>query len=114
MARARVAVLSYPDTALIEAMLLDVPSIGLWPAWLWELRDDAREPFELLAAAGVVFDDPEAAAAQLDAVAADPAPWWGSDEVQRARRAFLARFAALGRRPLEPWLAHLRALRMAP
>jgi putative transferase (TIGR04331 family) len=113
MTHARLAVISYPDTPFIEAMLLGVPTIGLWPGWLWELRDDAREPFELLAAAGVVFDDPAAAAAQLDGVAADPARWWRSEQVQAARRAFLARFAAVGPRPLEPWIAHLRWLRGA-
>jgi putative transferase (TIGR04331 family) len=111
MARARLAVLTYPDTPFIEALLLGVPTIGLWPAALWELRDDARAPFDLLAEAGVVFDDAAAAAAQLDAVAAEPGPWWRSAPVQAARSAFLARFAAVGRRPLQPWVAHLRSLR---
>jgi putative transferase (TIGR04331 family) len=114
MTHAGLAVVSYPDTPFVEAMLLGVPTIGLWPASLWELRDDAREPFDLLAAAGVVFDDPAPAAAQLDTVAADPTRWWRGSEVQAARTAFLARFAAVGPRPLEPWLAHLRSLRRQP
>jgi putative transferase (TIGR04331 family) len=110
MAHARVAVVTYPDTPFIEAMLLGVPTIGLWPSALWELRDDAREPFDLLKEVGVIFEDPVAAAARLDVAAIDPEAWWGSADVQAARRAFLARFAAVGRRPLEPWVTYLRSL----
>jgi hypothetical protein len=110
MVHAALVVVSYPDTPFIEALLIGVPTIGLWPARRWPLRADAREPFERLERLGVVFDDPAAAAAQLDAVAADPAAWWRRAEIQAARSAFLARFAALPRRPLAPWLAHLREL----
>jgi hypothetical protein len=111
MAHAALVVVCYPDTPFIEALLTGTPTIGLWPARRWPLREDAREPFERLARLGVVFDDPDAAAAQLDAVAADPAAWWRQADVQAARSAFLSRFAAIPRRPLAPWLAHLRELR---
>ena len=71
MESSRVAVLAYPDTPFIEAMLLGVPTIGLWGTDLWNWRDDAQEPFDALAAAGVVFSDPAAAATKLDEVYAD-------------------------------------------
>jgi hypothetical protein len=111
ISRAALVVVSYPDTPFIEALLVGTPTIGLWPARLWPLREDAREPFARLARLGVVFDDPGEAAAHLDAVAADPAGWWRRADIQAARSAFLSRFAAIPRRPLAPWLAHLRELR---
>lgn len=111
MSHAALVVVGYPDTPFIEALLIGVPTIGLWPARRWPLREDASEPFARLARLGVVFDDPAEAAAQIDAVAADPGAWWRRAEVQAARSAFLARFAAIPRRPLAPWLAHLRELR---
>ena len=114
MAHAALVVVSYPDTPFIEALLIGTPTIGLWPARRWPLREDAREPFARLARLGVVFDDPDEAAAQLDAVAADPGEWWRRADIQAARSAFLSRFAAIPRRPLAPWLAHLRDLRREP
>ena len=83
MAHAALVVVSYPDTPFIEALLIGTPTIGLWPTRRWPLREDAREPFARLARLGVVFDDPDAAAAQLDAVAADPGAWWRRADVRR-------------------------------
>jgi hypothetical protein len=113
MQHAAVAVVTYPDTPFIEAMLLGVPTVGLWPARWYELREDAREPFDRLARARITFDDPAAAAEHLDRIAADPGAWWTEPDVRAARQAFLTRFAAVGPRPLTPWLRYLRSLRGA-
>ena len=109
MAVARLAVITYPDTPLIEAMVLGVPTVGLWETDRWELRDDAQAQFDHLRDAGVIFSDPGAAAAQVDRVYDRADEWWGSAEVQAARRAFLDRFAASGDW-LAQWSAFLREL----
>ena len=93
MQRARLTVVPYPDTPFIEAMVIGVPTIGLWSPKIWEMRDDAGRYFEELAQVGVVHSEPEAAAAMLDAVYADATAWWQTSEIQRARRRFLNRFA---------------------
>jgi putative transferase (TIGR04331 family) len=110
MAAARLAVVTYPDTPFIEAMVLGVPTVGLWDPSLWELRDDAQAPFDALRHAGVLFSDPEEAAAHVDRVYEHAGEWWGSADIQAARRAFLERFA-IGGRWLDGWASFLRELR---
>jgi putative transferase (TIGR04331 family) len=109
MRRSRVAVIPYPDTPFIEAMVIGVPTIGLWSPDLWQMRDDAAPYFEELAEVGVVHSDPEAAAAKLDAVYSDATAWWQTAEIQRARRRFLDRFAVDGDWR-SPWIELLRGL----
>jgi putative transferase (TIGR04331 family) len=103
MQTARLAVLTYPDTPFIEALVVGVPTVGLWRTDLWEMREDARAPFEALAEAGVVHGDPAAAAAHVDAIHEDPAAWWETSEVRAAREAFVERFA-----PAVDWRARWR------
>ena len=109
MRQARVAVIPYPDTPFIEALVLGVPTIGLWDRSLWELRDDARGPFDALFEADVIHEDPRAAAAHLDAVYADPAGWWDAPATRAARDTFIQRFARPGDW-LTAWSGYLREL----
>jgi putative transferase (TIGR04331 family) len=96
MQTARLAVIPYPDTALIEAMVIGVPVVAFWDPGLWEVRDDARAPFDALREAGVLHEDPRVAAAQVDRVYERAGEWWSAADVQAARSAFLQRFAIPG------------------
>ena len=109
MQASRVAVLAYPDTPFIEAMLIGVPTIGLWGTNLWNWKDDAKGPFEALEAAGVVFSDPHAAAVTLGEVYERAGEWWAQPAIQDARQLFLDRFAA-GGDWLPAWTSALRGL----
>ena len=100
MARSRLAVIPYPDTGLIEAMVIGVPTVMFWDPEMWEMRADAQAPFDALREAGVLFEDPHAAAAQVDSVYERAGEWWATAEVRAARSAFLDRFARPG-----DWLA---------
>jgi putative transferase (TIGR04331 family) len=112
MRDARLAVITYPDTPLIEALVLGVPTIGLWSADLWEMRADVEPLFRGLAEVGVIHHDATSAAAHLDAVVDDPAAWWRRTDVQAARAAFLARFGMRGDWRAT-WSEALRALAAA-
>jgi hypothetical protein len=109
MAVARLAVVTYPDTPFIESLVIGVPTIGLWDPELWELREEARAPYDALREAGVVFSDPRAAAAQMERIYDRAPAWWASSEIQDARREFLERFAIAGDW-LSDWSAFLRQL----
>lgn len=110
MQRAAIAVVAYPDTPFIEALVIGVPTIGLWDPALYEWRPDARDLVLALGEARIVFADPEAAARHLDAVADDPGAWWRSRETTVARARFLERFAPVGGW-LSDWSTQLRRLR---
>lgn len=109
MQRAAIAVVAYPDTPFIEALVIGVPTVGLWDPALYEWRDDAHELVAGLAAARIVFSDPVAAAAHLDAVVQSPERWWKQSAVVAARSAFLDRFAPRGDWRLD-WSTGLRRL----
>jgi putative transferase (TIGR04331 family) len=109
MRSARVAVVAYPDTPFIQAMVLGAPTLGLWDTELWEMRPDAAVHFERLAQLGVIYRDPLAAAAKLDEIYERADEWWASGEIQAARTAFLERFAVRGDW-LPAWTRVLREL----
>ncbi len=109
MQTARVAVLAYPDTPFIEAMVLGVPTIGIWDTKLWNWTDDAQKPFDALAAAGVVFSDPRCRGGEARRGLSACAGWWREPEIQAARRLFLERFA-IGGDWREPWTRTLKEL----
>jgi hypothetical protein len=109
MKAARLVVVTYPDTPFVEAMAIGAPTIGLWDPDLWELRKEARAPYDALRDAGVVFSDPRAAAAQMERVYDRASEWWASADIQDARRGFLDRFAIAGDW-LPEWSAFLSEL----
>jgi putative transferase (TIGR04331 family) len=109
MRKARIAVITYPDTTLIEAMVLGVPLIGLWRPELWNMRPGAAEHFERLERLGIVFGDASAAAERLSELYARAPEWWASAEVREARLAFLDHFA-VGGDWLPDWTAALEEL----
>lgn len=100
--RARLAVIEYCGTAVLDALAADAPTVLYWDSRLWELRDEAVPYFEGLRRVGILWDSPEKAAAKIIKIYDDPRSWWKSDTVQEARRNFVDRFA-LGR---SDWLAH--------
>lgn len=109
MRHARLAVVTYPDTPFIEAMVIGVPTIGLWDPALWEMRDDVAAHFELLEQLGVVHSDPERCSAKVREVYESADAWWSTPEIAAARTAFLHRFAVAGDWRAQ-WAAALREL----
>lgn len=96
MRRARVAVVSYPDTTFIEALAIGVPTIGLWDPQLWRIREEARPFFAAFEQAGAIFADPAAAAARLDEIYDSALLWWRRPALRAARDEFLEHFGLSG------------------
>jgi putative transferase (TIGR04331 family) len=93
---ARLVVIPYPDTSLIEAMVLGTPLIGLWNPAYRELSPAAEPIYERFTELGVFFGDPASAAAQVDATYEHADEWWSSPAISQAREEFIRRFAAPG------------------
>lgn len=86
----RLLVLDHPGTTLSIALVADVPTICFWRDTHWPSCPEAEPQVEALRRAGILFDRPEDAAAQLDRIAADPQGWWHGREVRAARALWLS------------------------
>lgn len=97
MRDSRLIVIDHLSTSLLESLAANHPTVLFWDPERWEVRASAEPDFDSLRRVGILWDSPEAAAAKVASVYDDPSAWWGSEEVQDARRQFVAKFA-LGRK----------------
>jgi len=105
---ARLVVLDYPDTTLLEVMAANVPVVLFFDSRVWERREEAERYFDGLRQAGILQDTPGAAAGQVRKVYDWVDEWWFSNEVQAARWEFAQHFARSSRKWPREWVAWLR------
>jgi putative transferase (TIGR04331 family) len=99
----RLVISTTNSTTYLETMSLDIPTIAFWDEKCWEVRDDAWPYLNRLKKVGILHSTPEAAAAKLNQVCADPAAWWRTDEVQEARQLFCKQYARTNPDWLQQW-----------
>jgi putative transferase (TIGR04331 family) len=102
--KARLVVADSNITVYLESLAAGKPTIIFWDPHFWEFRPEAEPYLQLLKAAKVFFDSPEAAAAHALAVFKWPEEWWASPSVQKARDCFVSHYALTS----EDWLAQWR------
>jgi len=90
---ARLIAVDHPQTTLLEALAAGIPTVAFWPPEDWAMRPDAAAYFDALRTAGILFDDPAAAAARVLEILSFPSRWTESAAVSNARRRFCDRFA---------------------
>jgi putative transferase (TIGR04331 family) len=96
----RLAVFDHPTTTFLEALAYNTPSVLFWNAKHWEVRTDALPYLQQLRDAGILYDNPEDAAAKASQIYENPSTWWLSESVQQARKNFTNRYA----RGSDDWL----------
>lgn len=94
----RLAVVNSNSTTLLESFALNFPTVLLLRPDFWPVRPETRRDYEELSHAGILFEDPVSAARHVSEIHEDPAQWWFSAPVQRARLAFVDRFARRDKR----------------
>jgi hypothetical protein len=104
MSSCRLVILDHPGTALAEALAANVPTICFWNREQWLLSPAAQLLFDQLRQADILFDQPEAAAAQVNAVVPNIESWWQMPERQRTRAEWCHSFARADRDWLAQWL----------
>lgn len=109
LASCRLAVFDHPGTTYLEALVQNVPTALFWRPSFWEERESARPFFAELRKPLILHDDPKAASAHASTVYEDPWRWWGSEEVQAARRRFVERFAYARADWVKLWTEALRS-----
>jgi putative transferase (TIGR04331 family) len=91
--KSRIVVITYDSSAVLELLNLNVPIVCFWRDTLDDLLPDAIPFYELLIEAGIVYISPEAAAKHITACWNDVDLWWGSEEVQNARKIFCNKYS---------------------
>jgi putative transferase (TIGR04331 family) len=81
------------QTTVLESLAMNIPTIAFWDPHFWEIRPEAEPYFQLLRQAGILHDDPEAAAAAVVNLWPRFEEWWGETERQQIRQKFVQRFA---------------------
>ncbi len=108
MKKAKLVIIDHAHTSFLEALVINVPSVLYWNREVYLMRPEAEEYFELLRKAGILFDDPQAAAQKVNQVYPDPKRWWQDYQVQQARNSFCEHFALSRRDWKSVWAKEFR------
>jgi len=100
-------------TAILEALVANVPSVIFWNPYYWELRDSAIPYFDELRQVGILHDAPESAADLINKIYQDPLSWWRTPAIQKAKDEFCHEFARTSKDWLKEWKTELRQLESA-
>jgi putative transferase (TIGR04331 family) len=91
---------SYDSTGLLECLSQNIPTVAFWSGGLDHLTETARPLYDLLSQAGIVHFSPRSLAIQINEVGDRIDEWWGSVEVQDARKKFCNEFARTTSTPI--------------
>lgn len=107
MASSRLCVFDHLSTTFLEALAANQPSVLFWNRDLQLLRPEAVPFFQQLEEAGVLYHDPEAAAAATAHAYEDVLAFWNVPKVQDARKAFCNKYARTAPDSREQWAREL-------
>jgi putative transferase (TIGR04331 family) len=110
MASARLCVFDHLSTTFLEALAANQPSVLFWNRDLFLLRPEAVPLFQQLEEAGVLYHDPEAAAAATARAYEDVAAFWNAPRVQDVRKTFCSKYARTAADSRKQWVRELKNL----
>jgi hypothetical protein len=103
MLSCRLLVLDHYGTTLHMALAADVPTLAFWNRREWGMTPESELVLDVLEEAGILHASPDEAAGKAAAVWDNPAVWWRSPPVRKARALWLDRYARVGDTPDRPW-----------
>lgn len=106
----RILVIDHPGTTLLEAMAAGIPVIAYWNRKYWPFAPEASILLDLLSAAGIWHDSPEAAAAMARQIWQNSGLWNNDPERRLARDVFSRKQALAAPDVINQWLKKLREL----
>jgi putative transferase (TIGR04331 family) len=99
----RLCVCFYNGTPMLEGFASNFPTVVFFNPKNCELNESAQPYFDALREAGILFDDPESAASQINKIYQDPVSWWKTTRVQRAKNRFCDRYARCESNWISKW-----------
>ncbi len=106
--KCRLYVCDHLSTTFTEALASNKPTILFWDRDNNRLKPEAEPYFDLLRDAGILFDQPEAAAEAVQYAYADVELWWNDVDRQQAVKVFCNQFARTSPDAIELWEKELR------
>jgi putative transferase (TIGR04331 family) len=106
----RLFVCDHFSTTFAEALSADKPSIFFWNPEDNELRTEARPFYDKLREVGILYDNPEDAAAAVSAVYEDIETWWNEPQRQAAVKFFCSKFARTSPDAVNEWAAEFKRI----
>ena len=109
MKKAGLVVIDHQSTAILEALVINIPSIFFWDFSIELIRPEAKSYFDMLKDAGILYGTPEEAAAKVNEIYSEPLSWWRNAKIQRARDEFCRNFALTSVNWRKEWIKALDA-----
>tara|TARA_Y100000588_G_C14261242_1_gene927714 strand:+ start:1096 stop:2904 length:1809 start_codon:yes stop_codon:yes gene_type:complete len=89
MKGSEVVVIDHCITSMIEALILNIPTILFWDRSLWPLRDEANRHVDAMEDVGMFRSSARETAEVLNGGLENVQTWWRNDAVQRVREDFV-------------------------
>ena len=89
MSESELVIVDYLSTSYIEALIMNVPTIFFWNRDTYFISEEYKDFFKNLCEVKICQTNPIEAAEHVQSIIKNPAKWWHSTEVQKARTEFL-------------------------
>jgi len=104
---ARLVVIDHPGTTFLMTLAAGIPTVAFWDRDVWRLAVSAAPETDALREAGILFADPESAAAHVNRVSRTVGQWWDAAGTQQALHRFTSKLARHSHDWLPAWRAAL-------
>jgi putative transferase (TIGR04331 family) len=82
-------------TAFLQSFFVNKPTLLLWDPEYFTVRDSAKEYYNLLHDAGILYYSPELCAKKVNEIHQNPMEWWMTAEVQAAKNEYCEHFCRI-------------------
>ncbi len=108
MAKSKLLIFTYPQTAFLESLYYNRPSILLLWKNFWIFQDEFNKHIKVFKNQNMAFENMKSASSFINSNWNTVDNWWGSKKVQSARTAFLKDFFYIDKNWHQEWLDYLK------
>ena len=102
--KCRLLVVDGPNTTFSIAMATNIPVIAFWNPLSDYIDGEAMPYFSALKDVGILFDNPEDAAKQVNEIWDTLDYWWQQPKLQKARQSWVTNYARKSKHWLKDWI----------
>ena len=106
----RLHVSDHLASTFIDGLVANKPTILFWNPEIFQVKHKFQLYFDKLRHVGILYDNPEAAAAAVDSVYDDVEAWWNDRHRQEIRKEFCDLFARTSPNALDQWADELKRI----